>query len=386
MWRPNRLSLRKEWQGGQHEPAWGSIIDDINSQKYQTIDKNRLPEDHLPFVHPLSWGEAHTRMYSAHFRSCMDQRGRVSGSMGATAFQFRTLFDQQGFEIHHDDAFRTDIHEGSPLHWDTAALLYERRVAQSEIEELNRALSHGAAYYAGAESRVHRAKGVIPQISQLWHDLKEWEDTAAPEAPTPSDAELFSWHPAALHVLNDRRLFSQDCDPCTFPETWQSREAENHSLWSTSALFHWLQRTLGQPDNPIILTGKYGICVPFYTTLHYILNVCDHMPLTAEQRDARINQGLAVYGRADIRDLTRCIELIAQRLAEAPRPSAAPVVSTFADDLMRIEGWRPSTWMSVDAKGNRVERPVASLQQQVWNVFEGALEDTNPLLVVPPDL
>ncbi|KAG9088314.1 hypothetical protein FS749_002255 [Ceratobasidium sp. UAMH 11750] len=45
------------WQGASEGPDWNRIKDDINEQRYVTIDKHRLPPKHLPFEDPDDWDE-----------------------------------------------------------------------------------------------------------------------------------------------------------------------------------------------------------------------------------------------------------------------------------------------------------------------------------------
>ncbi|KAG8709124.1 hypothetical protein FRC08_018528 [Ceratobasidium sp. 394] len=374
-----------QWQGGKGEPAWGTIVQDINARSYRTIDMHRLPYDHLPFHDPLTWGEDLTREYSVFFRSCTDDRGRVCEAMTSHAFQFRTVCDTQGIMVDEALAFRTTIHPNSSLYWDTSALLYEKRVLQIAFDAVSGAVSHGEGYYAGAAARVERAQRLVPQIRSLWLDLKIWEDTDIPEAPTPSVEELTSWHPAALHVLNDPSIFSNDHDSYSFPITWRSCLETGHAQWSTAALRTWLKRKpFLQGDPATLLIGRHGICVTFYTILHYILNVADHMPTTDDERDLLIDQYLEVYGPRDVRTLARCTEHLATQLAEAPHPKPPPAPTEPADHLRRTAGWKPTGWLTFHADGARTVHNVEALRGDFWNVFRGSLNDFPLVLGISP--
>ncbi|KAG9095329.1 hypothetical protein FS749_010639 [Ceratobasidium sp. UAMH 11750] len=115
----------KEWQGGPTYPAWPAIAADINSGAYRTIDRQRLPEEHHPFIDPHNWNEYQTRVYSVYFRQSHNERGCALVSAFAKCFQFRMIIDEQGHALHEDTHFRTHIHPSSEINWGIAPLLFQ---------------------------------------------------------------------------------------------------------------------------------------------------------------------------------------------------------------------------------------------------------------------
>ncbi|KAG8689985.1 hypothetical protein FRC08_010719 [Ceratobasidium sp. 394] len=222
------------------------------------------------------------------------------------------------------------MHEQSTLIWTVPSLLFAKRLVRQLVDAADKAVSQGALYYAAAENRVRRAARYTPEVEQLWRRAIDWEDANVSEAPESLGREIRELHPVINEIIDNAALFDESSSAIPFPSVWVMRDVCGQASWSTSALLDCLfELPYCDPATKLPMTGRFGLCIWFYTILHYVLNVADNMPATEEERDARIAQGIHVYGVQDFRDLAFCAALVMQSI---PDLAAAPHQPTYCAD------------------------------------------------------
>ncbi|KAG9095330.1 hypothetical protein FS749_010640 [Ceratobasidium sp. UAMH 11750] len=102
-----------------------------------------------------------------------------------------------------------------------------------------------------------------------------------------------------------------------------------------------------------------------------------------EQRDAMVEQDLAVYGKADMRDLALSVQFLIEELK--PHLTAQPsLAEQAASDLVpRGTAWTPVCWQHLSIDRSPVELPAHCLQQPSWNIFAGAVMDEPVNIAIP---
>ncbi|KAG9086173.1 hypothetical protein FS749_003856 [Ceratobasidium sp. UAMH 11750] len=364
-----------KWQGGPGEPAWPAIVADINSGAYLTIDRQRLPAEHHPFVDPRDWGEIVTRSYSRHLRLSHNDQGCALASAFATCFQFRRLFDEHGDPLFDEILFRTMMHPQSNMFWGVSPLLYGRRILPDKGNPM-RDISHGAGHYAPVEGHVLLAKVHVKEVLELYLDVIQLDDADTPDAPEPDPVTLSKWHPAALHALMVVPNPANLAEGWDFGDQWRCRTADGHGCWSSANLREWVSSfPFPRGESGTLLTGQYGPGIAFLAILYYVLNVGPHMALTTEQRDAMIVQDLAVYGKAEMRDLMLAARSLMQNIRPHLVTQPSPGQQYPSDQVARASPWTPNQWLHVMTDGVRIDIPALCIQRPDWNLFAGTIGD-----------
>ncbi|KAG9074768.1 hypothetical protein FRC06_010478 [Ceratobasidium sp. 370] len=182
------------------------------------------------------------------------------------------------------------------------------------------------------------------------------------------------WHPAAAQVSRALETFADNADLTkhTFPDEFLSRLARGHYRWDVTALRDWIQSKPFWDDGAgMIRGGTAGIAVGFFAILHYALNVTRVMPKNAQDADRLCDQDKAVYGRADFRTLSQCVDAIAQQLAECPISELAELRLTGSDFEDRYSAWLPNVWVQRDSDGTEDVATITASRPS-FNVFSAS--------------
>ncbi|KAG9084360.1 hypothetical protein FRC06_004112, partial [Ceratobasidium sp. 370] len=153
------------WQGGNEGPNWYLIQNNVHSQKYEMVDKVRLPVAHIPLAIPDDWNENMTRTWSKHLQRCTDDFGCVMRSHTGTVFQFRTLIDEDEQPSRIDIDFRDECWDTHQVEFGMAALMYAERVAR-ERQAVSASATNDAdrLYPETASHHVHLAAKYVPVL------------------------------------------------------------------------------------------------------------------------------------------------------------------------------------------------------------------------------
>ncbi|KAG9082523.1 hypothetical protein FS749_006793 [Ceratobasidium sp. UAMH 11750] len=286
------------WQGGSDGPNWYLIQTDVNNQKYEMIDKVRLPVAHIPFVVPDDWNENITRTWSRHLRGCTDDFGCVMRSHTDRAFQFRSLIDEDETPYRVDDAFRNECFNPSELEYGMPALMYAECVERERQAVSASARDRAAQLYPEVAScYIDQAVQYVPTMAVLWSALRAYEARNPPQAPVPSSAGLAAWPRPAKQVNRDIMSMQDNYDNHDYPDEFLNLEHEHWGSWNTSKLHTWILSNLFLDESSSLqMGGPHGICVGFLSVLQFTLNYARVTPRTAAAEHSLLSQGRAVYG------------------------------------------------------------------------------------------
>ncbi|KAG8700018.1 hypothetical protein FRC08_004968 [Ceratobasidium sp. 394] len=314
------------WEGAYDNLEWAVIVTDINEGNFKYFEKHRLPaeyareKDRRKFMEPAEWDEETTVIWSNHIRSAMDVWGRVMISQINRALQFRQVDQQYESKIY--ETFLLEPPQCCDLDWQTPALLFEKRVKRAMAATPARVGQERAnTLYKSADRLVAEVGDRVRGLASLLVKLREYESFVPAEVATiPATERSHDWHPAAAQVSRTLETFADNTSMTkhVFPEEFLSRLARGHYRWDVTAFRDWIESNpFWEGGAKMLRGGTAGIAVAFFAILHYALNVARVMPKDDEEAGLLCDRDQAVYGRADFRTLTQCVERIAQQIEAA---------------------------------------------------------------------
>ncbi|KAG9094133.1 hypothetical protein FS749_013059 [Ceratobasidium sp. UAMH 11750] len=368
------------WQGGNDGPNWYLIQTDVNAQKYEMIEKVRLPVAHIPFVVPDDWNENITRNWSKHLRSSTNDFGCVMKSHTDTAFQFRSIIDEDEKPYRFDVDFREECFDPDQIEYGIPALMYVERV-EGERQAVSASANNCAAqlYPEVASRYVHQAVQYVPVMEVLWSALREYEARNPPQAPVPSSAGLAAWPRPAKQVNRDITSIQNNYDHHDYPDDFLNLEHEHWGSWNTSKFHTWiLSNPFLDESSCLQMGGPHGIFVGFLSVLQFTLNYARVTPRTPAAEEGLLAQGRAVYGPRELYFLRRSAEKLLDfvKSARVLLPSSRPKYAT--DAALRRQTWRPQGWSNLSFDGTMTELPIAELNLRNHpssNVFDESTEE-----------
>ncbi|KAG9083853.1 hypothetical protein FS749_005686 [Ceratobasidium sp. UAMH 11750] len=382
IWKQERANLIEfsEWQGGHEGPNWYLIQNDVNSKKYEMVDKARLPKAHIPFVVPDEWNENMTRIWSKHLRSSTDAFGCVKKSHIDHAFQYRALLNEDENPWRYDTVFRECAWPDCKLEYGMAALMYAQRVNQERQADSGApATCTQELYPEGAMSLVREAAKHVPALEHLWPMLKQYEARSPPQAPVPSGAGLAAWPRPARHIKRDLNKMDENYIHYDYPGDFIELEHKDWETWNPSKLYRWiLSNPFLDEASSLQMAGPHGIFVACLSVLQYSLNYAKVMPKDEAESEKLLAQGRASYGPRDLHFLGRCAEKLADFVTSSLNllpPSASQIESDKAE---RRAAWQPKQWCHVAFDGTTTVLAPQFLDpghQPYHNVFDCAIEE-----------
>ncbi|KAG9096701.1 hypothetical protein FS749_007924 [Ceratobasidium sp. UAMH 11750] len=375
------LNLLYLWQGASEGLDWDRIKDDINERKYETIDKHRLPLEHVPFEHPDRWDEGMTRAWSRHIRGTMNQFGCVDPERTETAFQFRAIYDEDGNLLSDNVTFLATCAREGAIEYTTPAFMYARRVVRTAPESAAATEDRASDLYPSRfRAMVQEAAAIVPELENLWDTIQAYESKNPPQAAAPSDAELAAWPRAVQRIVRDPQCFPDNYTQWEYPDDFVDLDNEQWGSWDISSFSRWIS------SNPFFNAstqlqggGYHGICTGFLALLQYCWNISRIRPRDDAAAATMVQQGRAVYGPQDLYFLSRSALTLGRQINEAISllPQTAPTLES--DRLLRRQSWAPDAWFEVSPDGAEDELPPIQLHRSrrpALNVFEATMEDS----------
>ncbi|KAG8709126.1 hypothetical protein FRC08_018530 [Ceratobasidium sp. 394] len=362
------FALMWRWQGGDQEPDWEAVVQDLNKGRFEYIEKARLPESFNEFTKPGDWDEATTRVWSQHIRGTMDEWGRVLKSADKTAFQYRKIDDvPKDEEVIICEEFVDTIHPKSLLEWTTPALLFEKRVKQAMNTPAPVAEERASALYDLGADLIHEVDKSVPGVAGLCAMLREYEASVSTAATLISyETSEHSWPPAAAFISRTSDTFADNwnLDKIVYLEPFLSCESDDHHGWAVASLRDWLRKNLfWDAEAGALQSGFNGIAVAFYAIVQYGWNVARVAPKTQADEDRLFENDKAIYGRLDQRMLGSCVEIIKKQLDGCAPVSAKRLPAVDTDKLDRHSTWTPNRWVLCHTDGS-----LATLEREDWAV------------------
>ncbi|KAF8595325.1 hypothetical protein BDV93DRAFT_515073 [Ceratobasidium sp. AG-I] len=339
-----------EWQGNDGPPDWAAIERDLSTGGRRFIDPKRLPVNRPSFSNPLEWTEQETRIMSGHIRSHQMRILAGDDTQKETAFQFRTVFKENGDIRSRHDRYRERVHPLSRLLYPASAALYFARTLSLQ-ERFQPAFSVVVKSYILA----------VPEYGPSLERLIDVTERLAADTPVQLDITLVPGAPPILKWLkNNDRSLEEILRSYELPLPFYNISSQSFDQWSIFTFGTFIrQRTYQVRHSESIPSGREGIALLIVALAIIAKNVVE--PIEPHLLEG---QQLYVHGSPNDKNYLRVTTAIfLQDLTillqhqTASRPQEKTVSSRFIS-------WSPTSRLLAYPQGETHQLELAKVTQQ----------------------
>ncbi|KAG9088313.1 hypothetical protein FS749_002254 [Ceratobasidium sp. UAMH 11750] len=311
----------------------------------------------------------------------MNQFGCVDPGLTKAAFQFKAIYDEDGKLLSDNVTFLAKCATGGTMEYTTPAFMYARRIARMVPESAVATEDRASDLYPPRfMASVQEAAAIVPELENLWENVRAYESKNPPQAAVPSDAEFATWPRAVQRIIRDLEHFPNNYTQWEYPNNFVDLDSDEWGSWDIPSFSRWIS------SNPFLNVstqlqggGYHGICTVFLALLQYCWNIARVWPSDDAAAAAMVQHGRAVYSPQDLYFLSHCALTLGRQINEAISllPQTAPTLES--DRKLRRYAWAPDAWFEVSPDGAEDELPRVQLRRcrrPATNAFEITMEDS----------